>query len=170
MAKIREFYYTIATLSINYCKYYKLLCRTPSWTDTTQWTMYPIYCIIINAIYRVSHNWVYTLFWLFSQLPVLIKRFILPLFNFPGDEDTKTHLSTLMFMFCSVTWSIFNVERKVWLVLESSSPGILCRQNLLNNHRKLRKQPKQSVDSIVGHPVPSSADESASPCLDIGYI
>ena len=29
----------------------------------------------------------------FSRLPVLIQRFILPFFNSPGDEDSKTHLT-----------------------------------------------------------------------------
>ena len=46
-------------------------------------------------IYRVSHNWVLTLFCLFSRLPVLIQRFILPFFNSPGDDDSKTHLTFL---------------------------------------------------------------------------
>ena len=45
--------------------------------------------------YRVSHNWVFTLFWLFSQLPELLQRSILPFFNSPGDEDSKTHLTFL---------------------------------------------------------------------------
>ena len=46
-------------------------------------------------IYRVSHNWVLTLFCLFSRLPMLIQRFILPFFNSPGDDDSKTHLTFL---------------------------------------------------------------------------
>ena len=45
--------------------------------------------------YRVSHNWVLTLFCLFSQLHMLIQRFILPFFNSPGDDDSKTHLPFL---------------------------------------------------------------------------
>ena len=46
-------------------------------------------------LYRVSHNWVFTLFCLFSRLLVLIQRFILPFFNSPGDNDSKTHLTFL---------------------------------------------------------------------------
>ena len=45
--------------------------------------------------YRVSHNWVFTLFWLFSWLPVLVQMFILPFFNSPGDDNSKTHLTFL---------------------------------------------------------------------------
>ena len=45
--------------------------------------------------YRVSHNWVLTLFCLFSRLPVLVQTFILPFFNSPGDVDSKTHLTFL---------------------------------------------------------------------------
>ena len=45
--------------------------------------------------YRVSRNWVFTLFWLFSRLPVLVQRFILPFFNSPGDNDSKTNLTFL---------------------------------------------------------------------------
>ena len=47
--------------------------------------------------YRVSHNWVLTLFWLFSRLPELVQTFILPFFNSPGDDDSKTHLTFLPF-------------------------------------------------------------------------
>ena len=46
-------------------------------------------------IYRVSHNWVFTLFWLFFQLPELIQRNILLFFNSPADDDSKTHLTFL---------------------------------------------------------------------------
>ena len=52
-------------------------------------------CHIEGCRYRVSHNWVLTLFCLFSQLPMLIQRFILPFFNSPGDDDSKTHLTFL---------------------------------------------------------------------------
>ena len=48
-----------------------------------------------HTSYRVSHNWVLTLFCLFSRLPMLIQRFILPFFNSPGDDDSKTHLTFL---------------------------------------------------------------------------
>ena len=44
-------------------------------------------------LYRVSHNWVLTLFCLFSQLPELVQTFILPFYNSPGDVDSKTHLT-----------------------------------------------------------------------------
>ena len=47
------------------------------------------------STYRVSHNWVFTLFWLFSWLPVLVQMFILPFFNSPGDDNSKTHLTFL---------------------------------------------------------------------------
>ena len=51
----------------------------------------------VNIIsrYRVSHKQVPTLCWLFSRLPVLVQRFILPFFNSPGDDDSKTHLTFL---------------------------------------------------------------------------
>ena len=49
-----------------------------------------IYC---SECYRVSHNWVLTLFCLFSQLPELVQTFILPFYNSPGDVDSKTHLT-----------------------------------------------------------------------------
>ena len=50
---------------------------------------------VMKIFYRVSHNWVLTLFCLFSWLPMLIQRFILPFFNSPGDNDSKTHLTFL---------------------------------------------------------------------------
>ena len=46
-----------------------------------------------KTLYRVSHNWVLTLFCLFSQLPELVQTFILPFYNSPGDVDSKTHLT-----------------------------------------------------------------------------
>ena len=46
-----------------------------------------------STLYRVSHNWVLTLFCLFYLLPMLIQWFILSLFNSPGDDDSKTHLT-----------------------------------------------------------------------------
>ena len=49
-----------------------------------------------SCTYRVSHNWVFTLFWLFSRLPELVQRSILPFFNSPGDVDSKTHLTFLL--------------------------------------------------------------------------
>ena len=57
------------------------------------------WCTFLNSVssivYRVSHNWVFTLFWLFSRLPVLVQRFIWPFFNSRGDDDFKTHLTFL---------------------------------------------------------------------------
>ena len=48
------------------------------------------------TIYRVSQNWVLTLFCLFSRLPELIQTFILPFFNSLGDEDSQTRLTFLL--------------------------------------------------------------------------
>ena len=114
------------------------------------------------STYRVSHNWVFTLFWLFSRLPVLVQMFILPFFNSPGDDNSKTHLTfwyiqslsklylnPICLTFCSVTWSIFDVGRKVRWVLESSSPGLLKNGKILlckssgsweNNQNKVNTQ------------------------------
>ena len=37
--------------------------------------------LIVPYLYRVSHNLVFTLSWLFSQLPVLLQRILLPFVN-----------------------------------------------------------------------------------------
>ena len=53
------------------------------------------FMIIILSTDRVSHKWVSTLFWLFSRLPEFLQRSILPFFNSPGDDNSKTHLTFL---------------------------------------------------------------------------
>ena len=62
---------------------------------------------------------------------------------------SKLYLNPICLTFCSVTWSIFDVGRKVRWVLESSSPGLLKNGKILlckssvsweNNQNKVNTQ------------------------------
>ena len=114
-----------------------------------EWWIHYILNIFLDTGCPTIDDWVFTLFWLFSQIPAFIERSILPFFNSPGDIlrqkliklQSKTwgklaldiisinlvctknniYVNTVCLKFCSVTWS----RKKVRWVMEYSSTGLL---------------------------------------------